>query len=172
MSTSESFNPYTATETQEYKEVTLGDDAEFLISQREIQCRETVYLPKICLHTGRADNLIERSRTFHSTANIPALVMLVGVVAFVVYASGMSVPFALAVTFAISRWTDLTAATAGETQRAPNDCRNVTMVREQFLCPSIPVAKARHSDSDPSHGICCDVPCDIQRPLRRTIQTQ
>ena len=172
MSTSESFNPYMAPETQEYKEVTLGDDAEFLISQREILCRETVHLPKICIRTGRADNLIERSRTFQSTATMPVLVMLVGMIAFVVYASGVSVPFALAVTFVISRWTDHTSTTAGETQRGRNDCRNVTMVREQFLCPSMPVAKARHSDSDPSHGICCDVRCDIQRPLRGTIQTQ
>ena len=151
--------------------MTLGDDAEFLISQCKILCRKTVHLPKICIRTGRADNLIERSRTFQSTANMPVLVMLVGMIAFVVYASGMISTLRADVYFVISRWTDHTSATAGETQRGRNDCRNVTMVSEQFLCLSMPMAKARHSDSDPSHGICCDVRCDIQRPFRGTIQT-
>lgn len=46
--------------------VTLADHAEFLISPRRILCRETVRLPRVCLHTGRTEHLVERSKTFLS----------------------------------------------------------------------------------------------------------
>ncbi len=65
MNSSESFNPFQAPETQD-QEVTLGDDAEFLISAGEILCRETVDLPKVCIHTGETEDLVERNKTFQS----------------------------------------------------------------------------------------------------------
>ena len=89
MSTSESFNPYQAPESQELGEVRLGADAEFLISNREILCRESVSLPTVCLHTGAADDLVERSRTFHSTAARLAAALLVGVIAVVFFMNSL-----------------------------------------------------------------------------------
>lgn len=53
-------------EQAEAPPVTLADHAEFLISPRRILCRDTVRLPGVCLHTGRAEHLVERSRTFLS----------------------------------------------------------------------------------------------------------
>jgi hypothetical protein len=64
MSDDESFNPYRAPENQEPQEVTLGEDAEFLISAREILCRETVHLPNVCIHTGETEDLVKRKKTF------------------------------------------------------------------------------------------------------------
>lgn len=63
---SESANPYQAPHSEEYEEPTLSDDAEFLISAGEILCRETVELPKVCIHTGLTEELVERQQTFHT----------------------------------------------------------------------------------------------------------
>ena len=66
MNESGSFNPYQAPATQEYEDVVLSEEAEFLISGREILCRESVNLPKVCIHTGQTKNLQQRQETFLS----------------------------------------------------------------------------------------------------------
>ncbi len=75
MNVPESFNPYQAPEVQEQDEVRLGEDSEFLISEREILCRETVKLPKICIHTGEPADL-QRQATFRSP-QIPLVVFII-----------------------------------------------------------------------------------------------
>jgi len=82
MTENESFNPYEAPEVQEQDDVRLDEDSEFLISTAEILCRETVSLPKVCIHTGESDNLLQRQATFHSP-RIPvgAIIVLLFIVA-------------------------------------------------------------------------------------------
>jgi len=81
MTEPETFNPYQAPEIQEQGEVRLGEDSEFLISEREILCRETVSLPKVCIHTGESDNLLQRQATFRSLrAPVGAIFVLLYIV--------------------------------------------------------------------------------------------
>ena len=71
--------------SQELEDVTLSDDAEFLISSREILCRESVSLPKVCIHTGQTENLQQREATFHSAGMIVAGLFLPVVVLIVLF---------------------------------------------------------------------------------------
>jgi hypothetical protein len=82
MTLPESFNPYQAPEVQEQNEIRLGEDSEFLISEREILRRETVKLPEICIHTAAANDLLERLATFRSPQiPVAAFLMLIPILA-------------------------------------------------------------------------------------------
>ena len=66
MSDPENLNPYEAPPTVEVPEVRLGEDSEFLISAREILCRESVELPRVCVQTGETEGLVQRKEKFQS----------------------------------------------------------------------------------------------------------
>ena len=59
-------NPYQAPTIHAPQSPVFGEDTEFLISPREILIRESVDLPKVCISSGETEDLIKRTRTFHS----------------------------------------------------------------------------------------------------------
>ncbi len=65
----DSFNPYQPPAVQEVPEPLFGEDTEFLISCREILCRENVTLPRKCIHTGDTGELEKRRKLLHRVAS-------------------------------------------------------------------------------------------------------
>ncbi len=82
---SDAENPYQAPEAQEPEEIILTDDTEFLISGREILCRDVVTLPRVCIARGTSEDLEERQRSLRTTTVSFLLVVLPFIVLLFVF---------------------------------------------------------------------------------------
>lgn len=78
------FNPFQAPVSAAPEKKELGEDDEFLISRREILCRETVKLPMVCIRYGETEDLEQRKKTLRALSAMGAFTLVITVIAFLV----------------------------------------------------------------------------------------
>ena len=90
------FNPFQAPGSSAAEKRELGEDDEYLISRREILCRNTVELPMACIYYGETEDLEQRQKTLRTFSGPGAFAFVLTVIAFlilVVSVVGGSLPF-------------------------------------------------------------------------------
>jgi len=78
------FNPFQAPLFAEAEKKTLAEDDEFLVSRREILCRNTVELPLVCIRYGETEYLEKRQKKLWTLTGLGACVLVLAVVSFLV----------------------------------------------------------------------------------------
>ena len=78
------FNPFQAPVAGAPEKRKLGEDDEFLISRREILCRETVKLPMVCIRYGETEDLEQRKKTLRTLSAMGAFTLVITVIAFLI----------------------------------------------------------------------------------------
>ncbi len=78
------FNPFQAPVLAAPEKKVLGDDDEFLVSRREILCRDRVQLPMICIRYGETEHLERRQKTLRTLTAAGAFVLVLSAIAILV----------------------------------------------------------------------------------------
>lgn len=83
------FNPFQAPLFAEAEKKTLGEEDEFLVSRREILCRESLLLPMVCIRYGETEHLQQRQKILRTLTGQGAFVLVLAVVAFLVFLAAL-----------------------------------------------------------------------------------
>ncbi|MEO2014643.1 MAG: hypothetical protein ABGZ53_09740 [Fuerstiella sp.] len=78
------FNPFQAPKLADLEKKVLGEDDEFLVSRREILCRESVQLPMVCIRFGETEHLERRQKTLRTLTGAGAFLLVLGAVAVLI----------------------------------------------------------------------------------------
>jgi hypothetical protein len=84
------FNPFQAPVSGDDRKTELGEDDEFLISRREILCRDTVELPMVCIRYGQTEDLELRKKTLRTFSAMGAFTFVITVIAFLILVTAVT----------------------------------------------------------------------------------
>ncbi|MDG1893667.1 MAG: hypothetical protein P8J37_02040 [Fuerstiella sp.] len=76
------FNPFQAPVADAAEKQELGEDDEFLVSRREILCRDTVILPLVCIRYGETEDLEQRKKLLRMLSGTGAFSLVLTVIGF------------------------------------------------------------------------------------------
>ena len=83
------FNPFQAPVFADAEKTTLGEDDQFLVSKRDILCRDRVELPKVCIRYGETEDLERRQKILRMFTGLGLMAFAIAVLGFLVLLSAL-----------------------------------------------------------------------------------